>query len=163
MDKKDKKELTLGEKALNWAKAIGIILPLVGAGVVSVLGWFKSDAAETGVDSLVLQLSERVAKQEKVINAQSEKLEKMARRMIFFQGHQAGFSAGKLYVKVEETEKQLAQCVAKQAQRGQVTKNELESMIGAAMKRRSKPSTSGSSKVQSIPRIKSKPFNKGEK
>lgn len=109
MTDREKRELTLGERAVNWAKVLGILLPLIGAATVSVLGWFKSDNAQSGVDSLVLQLSDRVAKQEKVINAQSEKLEKMVRRMVFFQGHQAGVEAGKLYERNQQLEKQLSE------------------------------------------------------
>jgi hypothetical protein len=112
-----KKELAPSERFLNWAKALGVILPIIGAAIISVLGWFKGNDAQGDVDSLILQLDKRVAKQEQVINAQSEKLEKMARRMIFFQAHQTGFSAGSLYEKNQQLEKTVAELRAKKVVR----------------------------------------------
>lgn len=157
----DKKMLTLGERAANWAKALGIILPVMAAGVVGTIGFFKGDDAQQNIDSLIQQLGERVAKQERVINVQSEKLEKMARRMIFFQGHQAGVSAGKLFTKQEQTEQALNKCIAVNAKKGKVKKGELEDMIGAAMKRqRPRIKASGATKPQGIPRLEPKPFRK---
>lgn len=156
----EKKVLTLGERAANWAKVIAIIVSTVGAAVVGSVGFFKGDDAQKNIDSLIQQLGLRVAKQERVINLQSEKLEKMARRMIFFQGHQAGVSAGKLYLKVEQTEKALNTCIASQAKRGRVKKGELEDMIGAVMKRQRPKTTSSAAKPQGIQRLEPKPFRK---
>jgi polyhydroxyalkanoate synthesis regulator phasin len=156
-----KRELTMGEKAVNWAKALGIILPMIGAGVVSTLGYFKSDSAEVGVDSLVKQLDKRVAKQEKVINAQSEQLEKMMRRLIFFQAHQEGVSAGKLSAKVEDLEKRLAELKAKKIPHSVRTERIVEILRGSKVGTRKlspPPAKPKPDKVQSIPRIKSAPF-----
>lgn len=100
---------TLGEKVSTWAKAIGVI----GATLVAVYGVIKSDNAEQGVDKSYETLAEQVNKQNKVINAQSEKLEKLTRRMVFFQAHQAGFSAGKLHESNEVLQKQLDELRAK--------------------------------------------------
>ncbi|KPK67242.1 hypothetical protein AMJ82_11015 [candidate division TA06 bacterium SM23_40] len=83
------------------------------AAIAAAMGYSKGDSAEGAVDRMLEQLSERVAKQEAVINAQSEKLEKLARRMIFFQGHQAGISAGALQAKAEQLERQLAETRAR--------------------------------------------------
>ncbi len=157
----DEKVLTLGERAANWAKAMALILPVLGAAVVGSLGYFKGDDAQQNVDGLIDQLGKRVAKQERVINTQSEKLETMARRMIFFQGHQSGVSAGKLYTKVEQTTLALSKCIASQAKRGRVKKDELEDLINGAMKRsRPRIKASGAAKPQGIPRLEPKPFRK---
>ncbi|MHC4507745.1 MAG: hypothetical protein ACYTAO_02160 [Planctomycetota bacterium] len=155
-----KRDLTLGEKAVNWAKALGIILPLIGAGLVSTLGYFKSDSAEVGVDSLVKQLDKRVAKQEKVINAQSEQLERMMRRLIFFQAHQEGVSAGKLAAKVETLEQKLTELKAKRGSRSERFKKLVEILKGTKKRapRPKAPPKPQPDKVQTIPRIKSAPF-----
>jgi len=159
----EKKMLTLGERAANWAKALGIILPVMGAGIVGTIGFFKGDDAQQNIDHLIQQLGERVAKQERIINTQSEKLEKMARRMIFFQGHQAGVSAGKLYSKVEQTEQALHQCLAGKAKTAKMQKDELEALISGALKRRKPKVTSGAVKPQGIPRLQPRPFRKKAK
>lgn len=150
---------TPGERALAWAKSVGALAVALGV----VLGWFKSDDAQSGVDNLVQQLSERVAKQEKVINTQSEKLEKMARRMIFFQGHQSGVSAGRLSLRVEELEEDLSGCIAKSVKRAKVNKTDIEDLIGSAFSRRGKRSPAPKpqdTEQQKIPRLYSKPFKK---
>ena len=161
-DEEKKKELTLGERVFNWAKALGIILPLVGAGTVSVLGWFKSDDAQGDVTSLVTQLNDRVGKQEKIINSQSEKLEKMYRRIIFFQSHQAGFNSGKIFSKLEATEQRLDRCVSR---RTKIKKDELMELLGQARVSQKQPSPKvvAGSKVQQIPRLYPKPFKKEAK
>lgn len=161
-EEKKGKDLTLGERAVNWAKAVGIILPLVGTAVVSTLGYFKSDSAETGVDSLVKQLDKRVAKQEKVINVQSEQLEKMARRMIFFQAHQEGRTSGKMQAKIDQLEDDLAALKAKKITRT-VASKQLQQLLRKAP-RASKPEPAPppvkADQVQSIPRLKPRPFSK---
>jgi hypothetical protein len=160
----DKKVLTLGERAANWAKALALIIPVMGASIAGAVGFLKGDDAQKNIDSLIDQLSSRVAKQERAINAQSEAVEKMARRMIFFQGHQAGVSAGKLFFKLEATEQSLNTCLASQAKRGRVKKGELEDMIGAAMKR-SRPrikASGGVAKPQGIQRLEPRPFRKAK-
>lgn len=164
-EEKKARELTLGERAVNWAKAMGIILPLVGTAVVSTLGWFKSDSAETGVDSLVKQLDKRVAKQEKVINTQSEQLEKMMRRLIFFQAHQEGRTAGKMQAKIDQLEHELAALQAKKISRT-VASKKLEKIIKSVQKKeddRPPPAPAPppqADQVQSIPRLKPKAFRR---
>ena len=155
----DKKMLTLGERAANWAKAMALIIPVLGASIVGAAGWLKGDDAQGDVASLVKQLNDRVGKQEKVINTQSEKLEKMARRMIFFQGHQAGFSSGQLFVKLENTEKQLDQCVSK---RTKIGKDELMDLLGQARAGRPQPKAAAPPVQKKIPRLYSKPFRKAK-
>jgi len=155
----EKKELTLGERAVNWAKAMGIILPLIGTATVSVWGLIKSDSAETGVDSLVKQLNERVIKHEKVINTQSEQLEKMMRRLIFFQAHQEGRTAGKMQAKIDKLEDDLAALKAKKITRT-VASKQLQQLLKKAPKRVPLQPKVQADQVQSIPRFKPKPFSK---
>jgi len=177
-EKKDPKVLTISEKAVNWAKALGIILPLIGTGVVSTWGLIKSDSAENGLDNLIQQLNERVAKHEKVINAQSDRLEKMAKRLIFFQAHQAGFNSGKLYSELEQTRKELADLRAKK-----ITKSVGQKKLAKILRKKMVPSPTipvkradpppptpkpqpksapPEQKTDDIPRLKPKPFKKDE-
>jgi len=159
-EKEEKKAKTLGEKMYTWAKVVGVLIPLVGVSYAGISGWFKGDDAQQNIDHLIQQLGERVAKQERVINTQSEKLEKMARRMIFFQGHQAGVSAGKLFIKQEQTEQALHKCIATNAKKGRVKKSDLEDMIGAAVKRVDSRPRHKPTKPQGIPRLQPRPFRK---
>jgi hypothetical protein len=160
MEGESPKEVTLGEKALNWAKVLGILLPVLGAALVSVLGYFKSDDAQGGVDDLVKQLDKRVAKQEKVINAQSEQLEKMARRLIFFQAHQEGVSAGKLYAKNEQLEKLLVELKAKKIARSARAEKIIEILRGARVGTRKLRPPPKPPVQRTLPRIKSTPFSR---
>ncbi len=155
----DKKILTLGERAANWAKVLAVIATVAGAAVTGGLAWLKGDDAQQNIDHLIQQLGKRVAKQERVINTQSEKLEKMARRMIFFQGHQAGVSAGKLSFKLASAEKKLDQCMSKP---GKIKKSELMEILGAArsISRPRIKASGGATKPQGIPRLEPKPFRK---
>lgn len=155
--------LSPSERAVNWAKACALILPVLGTAVVSVLGWFKSDSAESGVDSLLLQLDKRVAKQERVINTQSEKLETMYRRLVFFQAHQEGFTAGQLYAKNEQLERELTELKAKRLSRSERAKRFLEILREAQKSKapvRAAPAPPPAAAVQQIPRLKSAPFTK---
>jgi hypothetical protein len=153
-------------RAVNWATACGILLPLIGTAIVSILGWLKSDNAETGVDSLLLQLDKRVARQEKVINVQSEKLETMYRRLVFFQAHQEGFTAGKLYEKNEQLEKQLTELRAKRLSRPERTRRLIEILRGASQAPTSTkpapPAPPPANAVQQIPRLHPKPFKRAD-
>lgn len=166
MTEQTKPKLTLSEKAVNWAKVLGIVLPLIGAGVVSVLGWYKSDDAQGDVTSLVKQLDKRVAKQESVINAQSEKLEKMLRRMIFFQAQQEGFRAGQLHAQNEQLEKQLAEWKAKKIPKTAATERIVEILKSTTTvpdRVPVQPAADESMQQQkTLPRIKSKAFKKAK-
>lgn len=162
MTEETKRELTPSEKAVNWAKACGIILPLVGAATVSVLGWFKSNDAQGDVSALVLQLDKRVAKQESVINAQSEKLEKMLRRMIFFQAQQEGFRVGQLHEKNAQLEKQLAEWKAKKIPAKVTTERIVEILKGSVQPAPAPKSEPSDTMQQQLPRIKSKPFKRAD-
>jgi hypothetical protein len=142
-------------------------LPILGTAIVSILGWLKSDNAETGVDSLLLQLDKRVAKQEKVINVQSEKLEVMYRRLVFFQAHQEGFTAGKLYEKNEQLEKSLAELKARKLSRPERTRRLIEILRGASKSpvsaTRPPPAPAPPPRdVQQIPRLHPKPFKRNK-
>lgn len=169
MTSKERRDLTLGERLVNWAKALGIILPLLGTGIVSLLGYIKSDNTQGGLDSLIQQLNDRVAKQERVINAQSEKLEKMARRMVFFQAHQDGLNAGRLYEKSEQLQKALAEIKAKKITKV-VGQRKLEKILRSRPDPKepvekplpdpSPPEPAEQKDAARIPRIRPKPFNK---
>ena len=143
------KTLTLGERAVNWTKSIGALVLAVGM----IAGYLKSDDAQGNVDVLIKQLDVRVAKQEKIINAQSEKLEKMARRIIFFQGHHAGMTAGKLYAKAEKLEQDLEKLRSRKKIVQVVPKK--SAVLRSTTQKKPKPKAS-----DSIPRLHSKPFRK---
>jgi len=160
--------LAPSERAVNWAKACGILLPILVAAVVSVLGWFKSDDAQGDVSSLIKQLDTRVARQEKVINVQSAKLETMYRRLVFFQAHQEGFTAGKLYAKNEQLEKTLTGLKAKRLSRAE-RRQRLVDLIRKAQKAPASatrpmpaPAPPPADAVQQIPRLHPKPFKRGK-
>lgn len=112
-DGNGKQPKTPGERAWWWTKSI---VALTTAGLAIYAARTGSNAEE-GVDKSYETLAEQVNKQNKVINAQSEKLEKLTRRMVFFQAHQAGYSAGKLYERNEMLQKQLDELRAKKLPR----------------------------------------------
>jgi hypothetical protein len=157
MSDDEKKDLTFGERAVNWTKSLGALAVVVGM----VLGYLKSDDAQGDVASLISQLDERVAKQEKVINIQSEKLEKLLRTSISLQSHQAGFSAGKLYEQNELLAKRLDRCFAKRIPRS-VTAEKLAEILRGKRSKERKIKKPTSTKMQQIPRLPSPPFRKGK-
>lgn len=94
---------TPGERFLSWAKGLSVIV----ATCIAIYAAFKGNEAKDNVDSTWEALKAKVDKQSDVINEQSKTIEKLVRRMVFFQGHQAGFSAGQLYEQKASLEKQL--------------------------------------------------------
>jgi hypothetical protein len=161
-DKKEKKDLTFGERLVNWAKAFAIIIPLIGATAASVLGYFKSDDAQKDVDDQWKKLEERVLKHESVINKQSSAIEKLTRRIIYFQGHQEGVRSGKLYEQNVSLQRQLDELKARKVPKS-VKVSEIKKLLGVARKPKSRPKAAGDSPVQkTIPRLIPKPFRKGK-
>lgn len=97
------KSKTPGERFLSWAKGISIIV----ATCIAVYAALKGNEAQNNVDSTWETLRDQVNKQNEVINSQGEAIEKLTRRMIFFQGHQEGVSAGRLFELNSQLEKQI--------------------------------------------------------
>lgn len=133
---------TPGERFLSWAKGLSVIV----AACLAIYAAFAGNKAQDGVDKNYDTLAEQVNKQNKVINAQSEKLERLTRRMMFFQGHQAGFSAGQLYEQKVTLEKQLDELRAKKIPPS-VSREQIVEILRGARPKPSKaskqPATSG--------------------
>lgn len=120
----DKPPKTPGEWFLSWAKAVSIIV----ATCIAIYAALKGNEAKDDVDSTWVALKEKVDRQSEVINKQSETIEKLTRRMVFFQGWQSGQSAGKLYEQKASLEKQLDELRAKKLPRS-VTKEALVDIL----------------------------------
>jgi ABC-type phosphate transport system auxiliary subunit len=160
-EKKEPRVLALSERAVNWAKALSIILPLVGAAFMSTLGYFKSNSADEGVDRLVVQLDKKVKKQAGIINKQSDKLEMMARRLIFFQAHQEGRTSGRMQAKIDRLERELdAVKVKKVRAAARWTPPPPRPAKKPIVQKRSKSPLPELEQIQSIPRLKPRPFNR---
>jgi hypothetical protein len=99
MAEKDK-ELTLGERVVNWAKALG----LLAAGLAALSGYLKGGEAQDQVAALLDQLNVRVEKHEAVINKQTETIEELRLELAEEAGHRAGFEQGKIYERLRGTE-----------------------------------------------------------
>jgi hypothetical protein len=149
------------------AKKAGMIAAVVAGAVAGSLGYFKGDDAQVDVASILEQLNVRVAKQEAVINAQSEKLEKLSRRMVFFQAHQAGFRAGALYEQTQELEERIKTLRAEKRRPAPKVLNTLRGDKRPAKVEPPRPAPApkpapAQQEQQAIPRLFPKPFKKGK-
>lgn len=137
----DKTPQTPGERFLSWAKGLSVVV----ATCIAVYAAVKGNQANEGVDDNYKTLAEQVNKQNKVINSQSEKIEKLTRRIVFFQGHQAGLAAGKLYEQNELLTKQLDELKAKKIPRSVSRKAIVEILRSARTtpRKHTKPPKSG--------------------
>lgn len=143
----DKQPKTPGERFLWWAKGVSA-LALASIAVYAAL---TGNEAKDNVDSTWDALQAKVDKQSVVINKQSETVEKLTRRMVFFQGWQAGFSSGKLYEQNETLQKQLEELKAKKIPRSADRKLIVEILRGKRVESR---------KPKAQPKATSKPFQK---
>jgi hypothetical protein len=105
---------SVAERFATWAKGLSVVV----ATCIAIYAALAGNQAKNDVDSTWVALKEKVDNQSKVINKQSDTIEKLTRRMIFFQAHQAGMSAGKLYEQNKRLQKELEDLRKKRRQSG---------------------------------------------
>jgi hypothetical protein len=153
-----KRPRTLGEKVSTWAKAIAVL----AASGIAVYGAMQGTEAKDDADDNLVQLSEQVTKQNNVINKQSAKLEKLKHQMAFYEGHQAGFSAGKLYEQKEDLSKRLDKCFSRRIPRS-VTAEKLVEILRSKRteQRKLKPRFKSGKPIQKLAPMH--PYRNGKK
>jgi predicted transcriptional regulator len=127
-DEKEKK-LAQSEKFLNYAKGLAVVLPVVGALALGVINMFKGEpVAEKTWETVRDKLNE-----------QSKVIDKLTKRVLYWQGHEAGRSAGAIYEKLQQAEKQneslMAQIATKKVKKAK-TPQEVKILIGKLVEER---------------------------
>ena len=105
--KSDDKKLTLGERLINYGKAVTLFV----AAAIAVYGAFlkgepEAKQAQEDVDQTWKKLQKKVKQQASIINKQSDLVERLDRRVVHMQGLQEGYNAGKLFEKLEQLQKE---------------------------------------------------------
>lgn len=95
MSEEEKKELSRSEKFLNYTKGLAVILPVVGAFGLGIFNLAKGEpVAEKTWETVRDKLNE-----------QSIVIDKLTKKVLYWQGHESGRSAGALYEKLQQAEK----------------------------------------------------------
>jgi hypothetical protein len=105
---KTRKPLTFTEKVKNVCLGLGAMTGLILGVVANVKGEPEAQEAKDKGDEIWKTLKGKVDKQSKALNSQSEAIEKLSRRVIFLQAHEAGFNAGKMYAELQAANSEIA-------------------------------------------------------
>jgi hypothetical protein len=113
MSEEKAKELTKSERFVNYAKGCALILPILGALSMGVFNLFKGEP--------VAQKTWETVRDK--LNEQSVVIDKLTKKVLYWQGHEAGRSAGAIYEKLQLAEKKndelMAQITSKKLSRSE--------------------------------------------
>lgn len=129
MTEEKEKKLAQSEKFVNYMKGLALILPILGALAIGIINLVRGEpVAEKTWETVRDKLNE-----------QSKVIDKLTKRVMYWQGHESGRSAGALYEKLQQSEKKVDDLMAKLATKKVQkvkTKPEVEVLVGKLVEER---------------------------